>query len=98
MPLAKDLEVKSQNHFRIKPLNNGNSLFYFNDETSPTCLGFCLNKSGELISSGMYVGDKLNGLGCKYENGVRYEGMFESGFVNGIGLKYSQGKYSFGEY
>jgi hypothetical protein len=51
-----------------------------------------------LISCGLYVNDKLTGLGCKYENGVRYEGMFENGFVNGIGLKFGQGKYSFGEY
>ena len=46
----------------------------------------------------MYVNDKLHGLGCKYENAVRYEGMFEGGFVSGVGLKYSQGKYSFGHY
>ncbi len=51
-----------------------------------------------MISCGLYVNDKLTGLGCKYENGVRYEGMFENGFVNGIGLKFGQGKYSFGEY
>jgi hypothetical protein len=44
------------------------------------------------------MNDKLNGLGCKYENTVRYEGMFEGGFMNGIGLKFSQGKYSFGEF
>jgi hypothetical protein len=46
----------------------------------------------------MYIGEKINGFGCKYENSVRYEGMFVGGFVHGVGLKCMQGKYSFGSY
>lgn len=57
-------------------MNNGNILFYYDDPTNPTCLGFCLNKNEQIVSWGMYVNDKLSGLGCKYENTVRYEGMF----------------------
>jgi hypothetical protein len=84
--------------YALKSLNNGNLIFHFNDPTNPLCLGFTFNKNEQILSCGMYVNDKLHGLGCKYENAVRYEGMFEGGFVSGVGLKYSQGKYSFGHY
>lgn len=48
------------------------------------------------MSYGTFVNDKIHGFGCKYENGVRYEGVFENGLLNGLGLKYSGNKYSFG--
>lgn len=82
----------------MKTLQNGNILFIFDDSTNPYSIGFSLNKNGQLISYGIYMNDKLNGMGCKYENTVRYEGIFENGFMNGVGLKCSQGKYSFGDF
>lgn len=82
----------------MKVLHNGNNLFIYDHQSNPHSLGFSLNKNGQLVGFGLYVSDKLNGLGCKYENTVKYEGMFENGFMNGIGLKSSQGKHSFGEF
>ena len=84
--------------FKMKSLHNGNTLLYFDQQSNPSSLGFVLNKNEQLVSYGLYVNDKLSGMGCKLENTVRYEGMFENGFMNGIGLKYSQGKYSFGNF
>lgn len=82
----------------MKGLHNGNTLFFYDHQSNPYSLGFNLNKNGQIVGYGLYANDKLNGLGCKYENTVRYEGMFENGFINGVGLRFSQGKYSFGEF
>ena len=52
--------------FELKILQNGNFLLTFNDKTNPYSLGFVLNKNSQLISYGIYMNDRLNGMGCKY--------------------------------
>lgn len=51
-------------------------MFRIKDEASVISLGFVVNKNAQLVSYGSYVNSKLHGLGCKYENTVRYEGIF----------------------
>lgn len=75
---------------------NGYLMFRIRDESSVVGLGLVVNKNNQLVSYGSYIGSKLNGYGCKFENAVRYEGEFENGFLNGQGLKLTGGKYSFG--
>ncbi len=73
-------------------------MFRLKDSSSVVDLGFVVNKNNQLVSYGSYINSKLNGLGCKFENSVRYEGIFQNGFLNGQGLKCAAGKYSFGTF
>ena len=57
-------------------LPNGNYLFRLLDKSSTLNLGFVFNKNEQLISYGIYNDEKLHGLGCKYENNIKYEGEF----------------------
>ncbi len=55
---------------------NGYLMFRIKDDSSVVGLGLVLNKNNQLVSYGTYLNSKLNGLACKFENTVRYEGIF----------------------
>ncbi len=52
--------------FESEVLMNGYLMFRVRDEASVVGLGFVVNKNNQLVSYGSYVGNKLNGYGCKF--------------------------------
>lgn len=67
---------KKDQFYQTEVLVNGYLMFRIRDDASVISLGFVINKNDQLVSFGSYVNSKLHGLGCKYENTVRYEGIF----------------------
>ena len=82
----------------LKTLPNATLHLTYRQSSSPLSLGFVLSKTDQLMSRGCYVSDKLQGIGCKYDNGGRLEGEFSEGQLHGMGLKLGANKYSFGRF
>ena len=55
-------------------------------------VGFCFNRD-ELVSSGVYIGGKLNGLGMRMEKNIKLEGMFFGDQLNGMGVIHNLQQY-----
>lgn len=81
----------------ILPL--GHTYVGFNQGDTVEKVGFCISRD-ELVSYGVYIHKQLDGVGVRFENNIKFEGMFRADQLNGLGLKHNlqQNKFTFGSY